>query len=48
MLAGASYDPGYLKSNTFYFWRVDAVNAAGAVYRRGYMDIYYSVREHCS
>ena len=26
-----SYDPGYLKSNTFYFWRVDAVNAAGAV-----------------
>ena len=29
--AETSYDPGYLKSNTFYFWRVDAVNAAGAV-----------------
>jgi arylsulfatase A-like enzyme len=28
-LEGTSYDPGYLKSNTFYFWRVDAVNAAG-------------------
>jgi len=25
------YDPGYLKSNTFYFWRVDAVNPAGEV-----------------
>jgi hypothetical protein len=30
-LTDESYDPGYLKSNTFYFWRVDAVNAAGAV-----------------
>jgi hypothetical protein len=28
-VTGQSYDPGYLKSNTFYFWRVDAVNAAG-------------------
>ncbi len=26
-----SYDPGYLKSNTFFFWRVDAVNTAGEV-----------------
>ena len=26
-----SYDPGYLKSNTFYFWRVDAVNTEGSV-----------------
>jgi len=26
-----SYDPGYLKSNTFFFWRVDAVNAIGEV-----------------
>jgi len=25
------YDPGYLKSNTLYFWRVDAVNAEGSV-----------------
>lgn len=25
------YDPEYLKSNTFYFWRVDAVNAEGEV-----------------
>jgi len=24
-----SYDPGYLKSKTLYFWRVDAVNAEG-------------------
>lgn len=26
-VADLSYEPGYLKSNTFYFWRVDAVNA---------------------
>lgn len=26
-----SFDPGYLKSHTFYFWRVDALNAAGEV-----------------
>ncbi len=26
-----SFDPEYLESHTFYFWRVDAVNAAGAV-----------------
>lgn len=30
-ITGFSYDPGHLRSNTFYFWRVDAVNAAGAV-----------------
>ena len=30
-IAAPGYDPGYLKSNTFYFWRVDAVNAAGVV-----------------
>ena len=26
-----SYDPGYLKSNTLYAWRVDAVNAEGEI-----------------
>ncbi|MCP4312899.1 MAG: sulfatase-like hydrolase/transferase, partial [Bacteroidetes bacterium] len=30
-ITGLSYDPGDLKSNTFYFWRVDAVNTTGAI-----------------
>jgi arylsulfatase A-like enzyme len=30
-LGDLSYDPGYLKSSTLYFWRVDAVNAEGEV-----------------
>lgn len=30
-IAELSYDPGHLRSNTLYFWRVDAVNAEGKV-----------------
>lgn len=30
-ISGLSYDPGYLKSNTVYFWRVDAVNSDGNI-----------------
>jgi hypothetical protein len=45
-LTEEQYDPGYLKSNTLYYWRVDAVNADGAqtvgtpwVFRTGYGNI---------